>query len=263
MLPKLDEIKLNCAEELFKAENKVKEISPLTERYEHLTIKDAYDIQLKIAEWKENQGKKIIGKKVGLTSQAMQDMLGVNEPDYGHLFDDMQVKNKSVIDTTTMIAPKVEAEIGFKLKKDLIGPGITYLDVIMATDYVLPTLEIIDSRIADWDIKLIDTVADNGSSSKVVLGRGQKPLNEIDLRTNGMVLKKNNEIVATGAGAAALGNPAKAIAWLANRLSDYGISLKKEELILPGALSGALAVNSGEMIQADFGSLGDVEVTFQ
>src|SRR5699024_653066 len=111
----------------------------------------------------------------------------------------MKNENKVNVDTTKMIAPKVEVEIGFILKEDVMGPNITYLDVIMATDYVLPTLEIIDSRIADWDIKLIDTVADNGSSSKVVLGRGQKPLNEIDLRTNGMVLKKNNEIVATGA----------------------------------------------------------------
>jgi|SRR5699024_1138125 len=255
--------KTNYAKELFEAENKAKEIKPLTERDKNLTVEDAYGIQLEIANFKEKQGKNIIGKKVGLTSKAMQEMLGVNEPDYGHLFDDMKIENKGIVDTTKMIAPKVEAEIGFILKEDVMGPNITFLDVIMATDYVLPTLEIIDSRIADWKIKLIDTIADNGSSSKVVIGDGKKQLDEVNLRTNGMILKKNNEIVATGAGAAALGHPAEAVAWLANKLSDYGITLEKGELILPGALSGALAINPGDTILADFGQLGNVEVTFQ
>lgn len=251
------------AKELFEAENKVQGIRPLTERDPNLTVNDAYNIQLEIAKFKKEQGKKIIGKKVGLTSKVMQTMLGVNEPDYGHLFDDMNIQNKSTVDTTSMIAPKVEAEIGFILKEDIIGPNITFLDVIMATDYVVPTLEIIDSRIEDWKIKLIDTIADNGSSAKFVIGDGKRTLNEVNLRTNGMILKKNKKIVATGAGAAALGHPAEAIAWLANKLSNYDMTLKKGELILPGALSAALVVNAGETIEADFGDLGTVEVTFQ
>src|SRR5699024_12602308 len=163
----------------------------------------------------------------------------------------------------TMIAPRVEAEIGFMLNKDLVGPNITFLDVIMATDYVVPTLEIIDSRIADWKIKLIDTVADNGSSAKVVIGDKKKTLDEVNLRTNGMTLIKNNDIIATGAGSAALGHPAEAIAWLANKLSDFGITLKKGELILPGALSGAVSVEAGDGIEADFGELGKVSVSFK
>src|SRR5690625_3943165 len=125
-----------------------------------------------------------------------------------------------------MIAPRIEAEIGFMLKEDLAGPNITFLDVIMATNYVVPTLEIIDSRIADWEIKLIDTVADNGSSAKVVIGDDKKNLKEIDLRTIGMSLKKNKEIIATGSGSAALGHPAEAIAWLVNKLSDFDIVLE-------------------------------------
>jgi len=258
-----DNVIENYAVELFAAENNIKEVEPLTKRDENLNIDDAYNIQLQIVEYKKNQGRKVIGKKVGLTSKAMQNMLNVNEPDYGHLFDDMELEHNSTIDTKTMIAPKVEAEIGFVLKEDLKGPHVTFLDVIMATDYVVPTLEIIDSRIANWNIKLIDTVADNGSSAKVVIGDRKKQLEEINLRTNGMILKKNNEIIATGAGSAALGHPAEAIAWLANKLSTYNITLKKGELILPGALSGALIVNANDTIEADFGELGTVGITFK
>jgi len=254
---------MSYAKELFEAENATKQIEALTDRDKSLTVEDAYNIQLDIVKLKKEQGKEIIGKKVGLTSKAMQEMLEVDEPDYGHLFNDMELQHKSVVDTTKMISPKVEAEIGFMLKEDLVGPQVTFLDVIMATDYVVPTLEIIDSRISDWKIKLIDTVADNGSSAKVVLGDKKQKLEDINLRTKGMVLKKNNEIVATGAGSAALGHPAEAIAWLANKLSDYNITLKKGELILPGALSGALVVNAGESIEADFGSLGTVAATFK
>src|SRR5690625_3198239 len=149
------------------------------------------------------------------------------------------------------------------MKYYLVVPNITFLDFIMSTDYVFPTLEIIDSRIADWKIKLIDTVADNGSSAKVVIGDEKKNLESIHLRTNGMILKKNEEIVATGSGAAALGHPAEAIAWLANKLSEFNITLQKGELILPGALSGALNVKAGDRVKADFGTLGAVEVTFE
>jgi len=254
---------LNYARELFEAEETTSEIKPLTERDKDLDVKDAYQIQLETVKLKTDQGKKVIGKKVGLTSKAMQEMLKVDEPDYGHLFDDMEVKNGDVIDTKTMIAPRVEAEIGFILSEDLVGPNITFLDVIMATDYVVPTLEIIDSRIEDWKIKLVDTVADNGSSAKVVIGDQKKNLEEVDLRLNGMILSKNDDIIATGAGAAALGHPAEAIAWLANKLSEFDITLKKGELILPGALSGAVAVEAGDDITADFGTLGTVSVSFK
>ena len=251
------------AKELLNAEETRKEISPLTERDPSLTVKDAYQIQLETVKLKNEQGKTVIGKKVGLTSAAMQKMLNVDEPDYGHLFDDMQVENGSTVDTAEMIAPKVEAEIGFMLSEDLVGPNVTYLDVLMATKYVVPTLEIIDSRIEDWRIKLIDTVADNGSSAKVVLGDRQTGLENTDLRAAGMALYKNNELIATGSGAAALGHPAEAIAWLANKLHEFEITLKKGELILPGALSAAMAVEVGDTVKADFGPLGSASMTFK
>lgn len=251
------------AKELFEAEETLTEVKALTERDESITVEDAYKIQLEIVKLKLDQGRSVIGKKVGLTSKAMQEMLNVDEPDYGHLFDDMKINNGEVVDTKSMIAPKIEAEIGFMLNKDLIGPKITFLDVIMATEYIVPTLEVIDSRIADWKIKLIDTVADNGSSAKVVIGDEKKTLDEINLRTLGMILSKNDKIIATGSGSAALGHSAEAIAWLANKLSEFNITLKKGELILPGALSGAVVVESGDDIEADFGDLGKVKVSFK
>lgn len=250
------------AKELLAAEKSRVGIEPLTTRDSDLTVEDAYQIQLEMVAMKLAEGKKVIGKKVGLTSAAMQKMLNVNEPDYGHLFDDMVVENEATVNVSSMISPKVEAEIGFVLEEDLVGPNITYLDVMMATKYVVPTIEIIDSRVKDWEIKLIDTVADNGSSAKVVIGEKQTLLQSVDLRTNSMVLFKNDELLATGAGAAALGHPAHAVAWLANKLHDYNIVLKKDELILPGALSGAVSVIAGDTIKADFGALGAVTVKF-
>ncbi|WP_017381890.1 2-keto-4-pentenoate hydratase [Paenisporosarcina sp. TG-14] len=254
---------IQYATELIEAEETRKGLLPLTDRDKGLTIEDAYQIQLETVKLKLAEGKRIIGKKVGLTSVAMQKMLNVDEPDYGHLFDNMQIENGATIRINSMISPKVEAEIGFVLGEDLVGPNITYLDVMMATKYVVPTLEIIDSRVSDWKIKLIDTVADNGSSGKVVVGDEKTTLDLVDLRTTSMVLFKNMELQATGAGAAALGHPAHAVAWLANKLAEFGISLKKDELILPGALSGAVSVGSGDTIEARFGTLGSVTVHFK
>ncbi|MDM5188321.1 fumarylacetoacetate hydrolase family protein [Bacillus sp. DX4.1] len=250
------------ADELLQAENSCESILPFTERYPDLSVSDSYHIQLEVVNQKLKQGRKVIGKKVGLTSMAMQQMLGVNEPDYGHLLDDMKIDSGSETSIDSFVSPKVEAEIGFILAEDLSGPNVTYVDVLMATKYIVPTLEIIDSRIADWKIKLADTVADNGSSAKVVVGEKLSIVSEVDLRTAGMALYKNNELIATGAGAAALGHPAQAVAWLANKLSEFNISLKAGELILPGALSGAVAVERNDVISAQFGPLGSVSVTF-
>ncbi|WP_076371634.1 2-keto-4-pentenoate hydratase [Peribacillus simplex] len=251
------------AEELLEAERAIKPISPITDRHDTLSVVDSYHVQLEVVKRKLAEGRSIIGKKVGLTSKAMQHMLGVNEPDYGHLFDDMKVETDEMVNIDLMVAPKIEAEIGFILGEDLKGPNLTYLDVMMATKYVVPTIEIIDSRIVDWRIKLIDTIADNGSSAKVVVGKRLSTIDQIDLRIASMVLYKNEELIATGAGAAALGHPAHAVAWLANKLSEFNISLKAGELILPGALSAAILVSSGDTITAEFGTLGSVSVHFE
>jgi 2-keto-4-pentenoate hydratase len=249
--------------ELMEAEEKRVPVEPLSERYPELSVKDSYGIQLEWVQKKLEEGRVVIGKKVGLTSKAMQNMLGVNEPDYGHLLDHMKVTSGSVLSRKNFIKPKVEAEIGFILKEDLCGPNVTYVDVLMATEALVPTLEIIDSRIEDWKIKLVDTVADNGSSARAVVGEPFYEIDQVDLRTLSMTLLKNGEVTATGAGAAALGHPAHAIAWLANKLADYNISLKAGELILPGALSAAIDVDSGNEITAVFGKLGSVNISFR
>lgn len=251
------------AKELFDAESHQNSVAPLTERYSELTVSDAYQIQLEVIGKKLKEGHEVIGKKVGLTSKVMQQMLGVDEPDYGHLLDNMKVADEANVKIAEFISPKVEAEIGFILEKDLVGPNVNYLDVLMATKYVVPTIEIIDSRISDWKIKLVDTVADNGSSARVVVGKKLSTIEGLDLRTQGMVIYKNHDLVATGSGTAALGHPAHAVAWLANKLHEFGITLKAGELILPGALSGAIAVKEGDAIFADFGPLGTVSVTFE
>ncbi|AZV41153.1 2-keto-4-pentenoate hydratase [Peribacillus asahii] len=251
------------ADKLIEAEQSKHPLDPLTQQYPELSVTDAYQIQLKVMEKKRTEGHRVIGKKVGLTSVAMQKMLGVNEPDYGHLLDDMQVKDGEKVKISDMISPKVEAEIGFILGQDLVGPNVTYLDVLMATKHVVPTIEIIDSRITDWKIQLIDTVADNGSSAKVVVGDKKSTIDGLDLRSVGMALYNNEDLVATGSGAAVLGHPAQAIAWLANKLHEFGIQLKAGELILPGALSGALTVKRGDTISAHFGPLGSVSVAFE
>jgi 2-keto-4-pentenoate hydratase len=249
--------------ELLEAERTRQAIAPLTQQYTELNVTDAYHIQLEVMKRKLKEGRIIIGKKVGLTSLAMQKMLGVDEPDYGHLLDDMQVEDGGTVKISDMLSPKIEPEIGFILGEDLRGPNITYLDVLMATKYIVPTLEIIDSRIADWKIKLIDTVADNGSSAKVVVGNKRSKIVGIDLRSLGMVMYNHDEMISTGSGAAALGHPAHAIAWLANKLLEFDISLKAGELILPGALCAALTVKEGDVISAHFGPLGSVSVSFE
>jgi len=250
------------AEMLLAAEKNRKPVSPLTESDPGISVDDAYRIQLKVMEMKKSTGQVVVGKKIGITSRAMQTMLGVNEPDYGHILDGMVVMEGEQIRAADLIQPRIEGELAFILRDDLKGPGVTLADVIRCSEGVIPALEIIDSRIADWKIKLPDTVADNASSARIVLGGKITPILGLDLRTVGMVLEKNGEVVATAAGAAVLGNPAQAVAWLANKLAVYGIMLRKGEVILSGSLTAAVPVNAGDFIRADFGLLGDVKIKF-
>jgi 2-keto-4-pentenoate hydratase len=238
-------------------------IDPLTSVDPEITVDEAYYIQLENIKKKLEAGQKIVGKKIGLTSVAVQTMLGVNEPDYGHLLDSMVVENGGAISCDSMLLPKVEGEIAFILKKDLKGPNVTVLDVLQATDYVVPALEIVDTRVQDWKIKLPDTVADNASSGLYVLGGKPTKVEDINLELLGMALIKNGEVVNTGVGAAALGNPATCVAWLANRLADYDISLKAGEVILSGALSGMVEAKPGDNFTARFAHLGQVGVNFK
>jgi 2-keto-4-pentenoate hydratase len=251
------------AAQLAQAETTKVGIDPLIVTDPALTVDEAYYIQLENIKKKLEAGQKIVGKKIGLTSVAVQKMLGVDEPDYGHLLDTMVVENGGTIDTKDMLQPKVEGEIAFILKQDLKGPNVTAVDVIQATDYVVPALEIVDSRIQDWKISLRDTVSDNASSGLYVLGGKPTKLEDIDLELLGMALYQNGEVVNTGVGAAALGNPATCVAWLANRLADYDITLKAGEVILSGALSGMVVANPGDSFIARFAHLGQVSVNFK
>ncbi|MDF2039372.1 2-keto-4-pentenoate hydratase [Bacillus sp. CMF12] len=250
------------AAQLAEAEFSGTGVLPITSDNAGLTIEEAYQIQLENIKRKVESGQKIVGKKIGLTSLAMQRLLGVDEPDYGHLLDSMVVENGGAVSIEKVLQPKVEAEIAFVLKKELKGPNVTALDVIQATDYVVPALEIVDSRIKDWKIKLPDTIADNASSGFYVLGGKPARLSVIDLKLIGMVLTKNGEVANTGVGAAALGNPINCVAWLANRLADFDISLKKGEVILSGALSAAVEAQAGDSFTARFAHIGQVSVHF-
>lgn len=235
---------------------------PITELYPDITIDQAYEIQLNNIDRKVQEGHKISGKKIGLTSLAMQQMMNVDQPDYGHLLDSMEIKHGDVIDMNRVLQPKVEAELAFVLKKDLVGPKVSVLDVMLATDCIIPSLEIVCSRVKDWKIKLIDTVADNASSGLYILGDKRFTVDQVDLIQTGMSLYKNGHLVNTGVGAAALGNPAYCVAWLANKLYDYGVTLKKGEVILSGALSAAVSVEANDTVTARFSKLGDVSVKF-
>jgi len=250
------------AEKLLTAERQCIPIEPLTNVYPTMTVEDAYRIQLAIVEKKKTDKNKIIGKKIGLTSRAMQRLLNVNEPDYGHLLSNMLLLEGEPCVRKKLIWPRVEGELAFILKERLQGPGITPSDVLRATEGIMPAFEIVDSRIRDWKIKLPDTVADNGSSAFLVLGSRMMPVKDLDLRLIGMVLEKNGEVVSTGAGAAVWGNPAAAVAWLANKLSDFGIALEAGEIILSGALTAAEDANEGDVFSVSFDRLGTLSLKF-
>ena len=238
-------------------------IPKLSETFPGLSVDDAYAIQMRNVARALSQGRVITGKKIGLTSKAMQTMIGVDTPDFGHLYDSMEVR-AGTIDRVTMLLPKVEAEIAFVLSRDLdMDRDITTDDVIAATDYVVAALEIVDSRIANWKIGFVDTVSDNASSGMYILGSVKKKLAEIDLKAETMDFHVNGERRNGGKGTDVLGDPAFCVAWLANSMRRYGTILKKGEVILSGALSAAIGAERGDRFTAVYSSLGSVEVAFK
>ncbi|WP_028782152.1 2-keto-4-pentenoate hydratase [Thalassobacillus devorans] len=252
-----------AATKLLEAEKKKDVIPPLTETFPGLTVDEAYHTQLEIIRHKVDEGAIIVGKKIGATSQAIQSMFGVEQPDYGHLLDDMLHVEGDELQIDDFIQPKVEFEIAFKLKKDLKGPNVTVMDVIEATDYISPAIEIIDSRIQEWQINFEDTVADNGSSAAAVIGGKPTKLDGIDLTHIGMVAYRNGEMIDSGAGAAVLGNPLWSVVWLTNSLSNYDVHLKAGEVVLSGALTSAIEAEGGDTFTAEFDHIGSICVTFK
>ncbi len=250
-------------DELFAALTERHTIAPLTERSPDITIEDAYHISTYLLARRRDAGEKIIGKKIGVTSKAVMDMLNVHQPDFGYLTDRMVIPNGGELAISKrMIQPKAEGEIAFVLRHDLAGPGLSNADVLRATEGVLPCFEIVDSRIRDWRIKIQDTVADNASCGYFVLGDRLVDPRDCDFVTCGMVLEKNGEVIATGAGAAALGSPLNCVAWLANTLGTFGITLAAGEVILSGSLVPLQAIVPGDSMVCSVGGMGHVSVRF-
>ncbi|OIQ98176.1 2-hydroxypent-2,4-dienoate hydratase [mine drainage metagenome] len=256
------ELMITLGDELYSALNARNTLEPLTDRCPDMTIEDAYRVQQRVVGRRLDAGEAVVGKKIGVTSKAVMDMLGVYQPDFGYLLSGMVYGEGQTIALDTLIQPKAEGEIAFILKKDLIGPGITNAEVLAATECVMPCFEIVDSRIRDWKIKIQDTVADNASCGVFVLGDRAVSPRAVDLSTCGMVLEKNGEIIGTGAGAAALGSPVNAVAWLANTLGRLGIPLKAGEVILSGALAAMAVVKPGDNFRVSIGGIGSCSVRF-
>lgn len=250
------------AGELRQAEAGLAPLPPLTSRFADMTIEDAYRIQMRNVAWRLENGARLVGKKVGLTSLAMQRFLGVDEPDFGHLFHDMVYDEELPLPLGRFLQPKIEAELAFVLAEDLAGPGVTVADVLRASAGVMASFEVIASRVADWKIKIQDTIADNGSSAALVLGSRLVPVSEVDLKHVGMVLERNGVIVETAAGAAVMGHPAAAVAWLANKLGAMGSGLSRGEIVLAGSLTKALEVAPGDVFTAAFAGVGAVKAVF-
>jgi 2-oxopent-4-enoate/cis-2-oxohex-4-enoate hydratase len=238
-------------------------VEPLTDREPNITVEDAYHISLQLMSRRVEAGERIIGKKIGVTSAVVQNMLNVHQPDFGFLTDKMVYSSGAEMPISKqLIAPKAEGEIAFILKRDLIGPGITNADVLRATECVMPCFEVVDSRVRDWKIKIQDTVADNASCGLFVLGNQAISPQKVDLVTAGMVVEKNGIIISTGAGAAALGSPVNCVTWLANTLGQFGISLKAGEVILSGSLVPLEPVQAGDFMRVDIGGIGSASVRF-
>jgi 2-keto-4-pentenoate hydratase len=245
---------------LFEATASATPIAPLHETHPGLSVADAYAIQRSWTAYRIERGADLVGRKVGLTSAAMQEMLGITEPDYGVLFEEMIVPSGATVDAADLIAPRVEPEIAFILGTALAGAHVTVEDVLASTEFIAPAIEIIDSRIVAWRIQLVDTIADNASSAMAVIGE-KVPFERQDLAAIEAELTVGTETVA-GRGDAVLGNPAEAVAWLARTLAGYGEALRAGDVVMPGAMTRALPVTAGDRAVARFVGLSDVEVAF-
>jgi 2-keto-4-pentenoate hydratase len=239
-----------------------KPIEPLIEWYPDITVTDSYEIQQTQIRRRTAAGARIRGHKVGLTSPAMQRQLGVDQPDYGVLLDDMFYAENTLIDITRFVQPRIEPEVAFVLARPLRGPGVTVADAAAAVDFALPALEIIDSRIADWKISFRDTVADNASSGALVLGSNPVQLSATDLRLSGCVLHRNGRVVGSGAGGAVLGSPLNSLAWLANTVGPLGVTLEAGHVVLPGSITASIPAYGGDTFSAVFAGVGRVTLAF-
>jgi 2-keto-4-pentenoate hydratase len=251
------------AADLAEAERRRVPIAPLTDGNPTIDVVDAYEIQLINIRQRVAEGARVVGHKVGLSSKAMQQMMGVDEPDYGHLLDEMQAFEDTPVKAGSYLYPRVEVEVGFVLAEDLPGAECTEDDVLAATAAFAPSIELIDTRITDWKIKLCDTIADNASSAGFVLGAERVAPKNVDIKSIDAVLTRNGEVVANGRSDAVLGNPVTAVAWLARKVEGFGVRLRKGDIVLPGACTRAIDVRPGDHFVAEFDGLGSVRLTFE
>lgn len=237
-------------------------VAPLTEAVPDLAIEDAYAIAQRIVDRRVAGGARVVGHKIGLTSVAVQQQLGVSEPDFGALLDVMELPDGGSVEADGFIAPRVELELAFELGERLVGPMVTVSDVRRATAVVRPAFELVDSRIADWRILLADTVADCASSAAFVLGGSRYALDEVDTRALEVSLRRGGELIETGVTSAVLGDPCAAVAWLANALSRLGTTLEPGDVVLSGACTRMVDARAGDAFTGDFGALGEIGLTF-
>jgi 2-keto-4-pentenoate hydratase len=251
------------AADLAQAERSRVAMAPLTDAHADIDVVDAYEIQLINIRQRVAEGARVVGHKVGLSSKPMQQMMGVDEPDYGHLLDEMAVYEDTPVKAERYLYPRVEVEVAFLLKTDLPGKDCTEQDVLAATAAFAPAIELIDTRITDWKIKLCDTIADNASSAGYVVGTQRVSPKHIDIKNIDAVLTRNGEVVAKGRSDAVLGNPVTAVAWLARKVHDFGVRLKADDIVLPGSCTRAIDARPGDNFVAEFDGLGSVRLTFE
>jgi 2-oxopent-4-enoate/cis-2-oxohex-4-enoate hydratase len=251
-------------DELYAALRSRSTIAPLSSRYPQLGVEDAYHISQRLLQHRLADGEKLIGKKIGVTSKAVQDMLDVHQPDFGFLTDVMQIADGSIVSLARsgLIQPRAEGEIAFLLRKDLGGPNVTREEVLDATESVMPCFEIVDSRIRDWKIRIQDTVADNASCGVFVLGKTWSAPRALDLAAVRLNMFRNGRQAGSGLGSAVQGHPAEAVAWLANTLSRFGIPFLKGEIILSGSLAPLVPAVAGDHFELTLEGLGSASVTF-
>ena len=252
----------DVAARLRQAAESGKPIPPILETLERGGVAAAYAVQQVNTDHALKQGRRLVGRKIGLTSKSVQKQLGVDSPDFGMLFADMALYDGEEVAMNRLMQPKVEAEIAFVLERDLIRPGATLADVVSAIAYALPAVEIVGSRIENWNIKLLDTVADNASSGLFVLGTQPRKLDQIDLRLCGMAMERRGEPVSFGAGVACLGNPLNAALWLARTMVEVGSPLKAGDIILSGALGPMVGASAGDVIDTRINGVGTVRAAF-
>ncbi len=250
-----------AADRLMTAAAERRQAEQLSKTWPTIDFDDAYAIQAETIRRRVAKGRKIVGHKIGLTSKAMQRSSGIDEPDYGVLLDDMVFADGAKIKAAQFCVPRVEVELCFVLAKPLKGPGVGLIDVLRATEYVVPSLELIDARLQD-PRKIFDTISDNGAAAGIVLGGRPVGPTEVDLRWVGCALYKNGEVEETGLASGVMGHPAMGIAWLANKVGPHGVTLEPGHMMLAGSFTRPIWVAPGDTVQADFGQLGNVAVQF-